>query len=65
MLAFVEFMGIKWYPVTDCPVRGKSLLTGNKSAHQIEKFKNKKGSFLDQYVLDSSENLRKLVEEHL
>ena len=40
------------------PVRGKSLLRGNKSTHQIEKVRNKKGSFLDQYVLDSSNNLR-------
>ena len=39
-------------------VRGKSRLRGNKSTHQIEKFRNKKGSFLDQYVLDSSNNLR-------
>ena len=35
-----------------------SWSVGNKSAHQIEKFKNKKGPFLDQYVRDSSENLR-------
>ena len=41
---------------------------GNKSSqaelvepeghHRVEKFRNKKGSFLDQYVVDSSENLR-------
>ena len=44
---------------------GKNSTQGKKSTHQIEKFKNKKGSFLDQYVLDSSENLSKLFEEHL
>ena len=44
---------------------GTSRLRGNKSTHQIEKFRNKKGSFLDQYVVDSSENLSKLFEEHL
>ena len=49
----------------ESPVPGKSLLTGNKSAHQIEKFRNKKESFLDQYVLDSSQNLRASLRWHL
>ena len=58
--ALVEFMG----PSNEGPLGtagpgpGKSRLSGKKSTYQIEKFRNKKGSFLDQYVRDSSENLR-------
>ena len=52
-------------PGSISPVRGKIRLRGNNSTHQIEKFRNKKGSFLDQYVRDSSENLREMFEEHL